>query len=113
MSGIEFVPAVRLGDIISLIGFLVVGLSAFHNIKGILKLFGFRLDIIDATMEDLKKDIGRVKDEVSNGKVQDSKIERLEEDVHRHGELIYELQRGKGFVRQDVDGQYDRTGKVR
>lgn len=113
MIGIHFEPSFRFGDILTLVGFLVVGLGAFYNIKGTLKLFGFRLDVIDATMEDLKKDVGRVKDEVSNGKVQDSKIERLENDVERNSQMIFELQRGRGYVQDSVNGLYSRTGKIK
>ena len=112
MMGVHFEPTFRFGDVITLLGFLVVGLGAFHNIKGILKLFGWRLDVIDATMEDLKKEIGRVKDDISDGKVQDAKIERLEDDVALNRKMIYELQRGHGFVQRAVDGNYVITGKI-
>lgn len=86
-----FDGSIRLGDLVSFCGFLIVGLSAYYSIKETLKLFGFRLDIIDASIEDLKIDFG-------NGKVQDADIERLKRDMERATQQIFELQRGQGYV---------------
>lgn len=82
---------IRTGDLISFVGFLVVGLGAFFSIKETLKLIGFRLDIVDASIEDLKLDFG-------NGKVQDADIERLKKDMDRVTQQVFELQRGEGYV---------------
>lgn len=89
-----FEGTIRAGDLITFVGFLVVGLGAYFSIKETLKLFGYRLDIIDASIEDLKVDFG-------NGKVQDAEIERLKKDMERHSQQIFELQRGKGYVLAD------------
>lgn len=106
IEGVRFDPSVRLGDILTLIGFLGVGITAFVNIKATLKLFGFRLDIVDASIEDLKRDYG-------NGKVQDAEIARLKEDGVMMRREIFELQRDRGYIGPEIDGEYMRAGKVK
>lgn len=101
----SFDGTVRAGDLLSLVGFLVVGLGAYHNIKGTLKLFGFRLDIIDASIEDLKT-------ETKSGSLQDAEITRLKNDMDRATQQIFELQRGQGYVQRRIDGPYTRSGKA-
>jgi hypothetical protein len=93
MSGVNFELTIRLGDMISFAGFLIVGVSAFYNIKTTLGLFGLRLDMIDASIEDLQRD-------VKDGTTHEHRIVRLEKDTERHAEQIHELQRGQGYVRE-------------
>ncbi len=107
-SGIEFQPTIRLGDVITLVGFLGVGIAAFVDIKSTLRMFGFRLDILDATVEDFKKDF-------ANSKVQDTKIERLEEeqkdarqDRTRINRELNDLRIVANYVQQGIDGEYPR-----
>lgn len=102
----HFDGTIRAGDLISLVGFIVVGLGAYHNIKGILKLFGYRLDIIDASIDDLKI-------ATKNGNLQDAEISRLKDDMNRATQHIFELQRGQGYVQRELSGEYTRTGKVK
>lgn len=102
---LTFDGTIRAGDLISLVGFITVGLGAYYNIKGTLRLFGFRLDIIDASIEDLKI-------ATRNGTLQDAEINRLKDDMSRATQHIFELQRGQGYVQRQVDGPYVRTGKT-
>ena len=88
---LHFDGTIRAGDLISLIGFLIVGLGAYYNIKGTLRLFGFRLDIIDASIEDLKV-------ETKNGSLQDADINRLKEDTGLLRKQVFNLQMGKGLI---------------
>lgn len=87
----HFDGTIRAGDLISLLGFIIVGLGAYYNIKGTLRLFGFRLDIIDASIEDLKI-------ETKNGSLQDASIERLKEDTNLLRRQVFNLQMGKGLI---------------
>ena len=110
VEGFHFDMTVNVTHIITLFGFLGVGVIFFLNIKSTLTLFGYRLDIIDATMENLQRDY-------INGKVQDNEIARLKEDGVIMRKEIYDLRVGKGFVQSTerglgVDGMYTRAGKI-
>lgn len=105
LDGVHFDPTVKLGDVLTLVGFFGVGITAFVNIKSTLKFFGLRLDIIDASVEDLQRDFG-------NAKVQDNRLDRLEKDTERNAQQIFEMQRGQGFIQREVSGPYSRTGKT-
>lgn len=100
LNGVNFDPTIKLGDLLTLAGFLGVGLTAFYNIKTTLKLFGFRLDVVDASIEDLQRDF-------SSGKIHEHRITRLEKDAERCAEQIHELQRGQGYVREKFHDHRD------
>lgn len=105
LSNITFDPTIKLSDIFFCLTVLSGIVLAFHNMKSTLKIFGFRLDLVDANIEDLKRDFG-------NGKVQDTKIERLESDITLMRKEVHDLRYGRGYVQQVVDGTYMRHGKV-
>ena len=105
-GGVTFDLSIRLGDVLTFLGFCGFGLGAYYSIKSDLRLSGFRLDLIDASIEDLQRDY-------ANGKVQDEKINRLENDTAMMRKEIFELQRGRGYVGPEIDGEYVRAGKVK
>lgn len=103
---IRFDGTFRIADIVSIVIFLGVGLGAYYNIKAILKLFGYRLDVIDASIEDLQK-------ETKNGNVQDAEIARLRADTSLLHQMVFDLQRGRGYVEKEINGEYTRQGKIK
>jgi hypothetical protein len=92
-------PTIRVGDIATLIAFIVGGLGFVWSMRGDLKM--------------LARDI----------KLQGTKIEKLEaviiaqaiqgqrmDDLDRR---IEEMRHGHGFIQRDVDGLYDEYGKAK
>ncbi len=108
IGGVDFEFSIRLGDIIIMIGGLFVGVKTYYGIINKLNLFGYRMDIIDASVEDLQKD---VKDATTRA-ISSSRVERLERDMDRAQQMIFELQRGRGYVQREIAGEWVRTGRT-
>ncbi len=91
MDGLHIDYSIRMGDFLTAGSFIFMAGVAISTLRGTLKLFGYRLDILDASVEDLKRDY-------SNNKVQDTKIERLEQDTTLMRQEIHELRHGDGYI---------------
>lgn len=105
IAGLHFDATIRAGDILTLVGFVCVAFGVLSNIKTTLKLFGFRLDLIDASIEDLKTTS-------DNDKLHALRINRLEADAVMMRQDIKDMQVGEGFKQRRVSGLYTHTGKV-
>jgi hypothetical protein len=108
----HFDPTFRVGDIFTIITFIGVGIGLFFGLKYNLKLVGFRLDIVDATLEDVKL-------AVKNDILQNAQIAQLQsENTNIRNEMtvlrkeLYDLRGGKGWIQEEVNGEYNRRGKV-
>jgi hypothetical protein len=104
-TGVTFDFTVRVTDIVTLGMGIAFAIAAFHKIKSTLAIFSFHLEIIDATIEDLKK-------ATKDGNVVESRLDRVENDNAMLRREIFELQRGRGFVQSEISGEYTKAGKV-
>lgn len=104
-TGVTFDFTVRVTDIVTLGMGIAFAIAAFHKIKATLTVFSYHLEIIDATIEDLKK-------VTKDSNVIESRLDRVETDNAMLRHQIYELQRGQGFVSREVSGEYMKGGKV-
>lgn len=113
MMDLHFDPTIRYGDIVTAITCLCVGVGAIVGIRYQLKFVSWRLDLVDATLEDVKVTVKN--DILQNEQISQLKAEnvalKLEFATLRNE--LYNLRSGKGWIAEEVNGEYTRTGKVR
>lgn len=108
----NFDPTFRAGDIVQIVTFLGVGISAYYGIKAKIAEIAanqelnktttnMRLDVIDATLEDAKMDL-------KNSQSQDLHIAQQRSELDRLWKLVDDLRHWRGFA--NPDGEYDRAG---
>src|SRR5216684_5728538 len=91
-------PSIRIGDILTLIFFLLGGLGFAWSMRGDLKMLARDMQLQSKKIEKLETIIT----------AQAVQTQRMDELSRR----IDELQHGRGFVNPAVDGLYDRYGKI-
>ena len=75
-------------------------------IKADVKILKVQMDGIADNLKILNSAFTKLSDVLSQTAVQDNRISRVEEDVR-------ELRRGRGFIQEEVVGEYTSRGKVR
>lgn len=93
------------GAIFTSVTTLVAVVGSYFDLKAKMGLFTFRMELVDASIEDLKRT-------ASSDKLQDERILQLQRDNSILRTEIHELQRGRGYVSREINGLYSRTGKV-
>jgi len=91
-------PSIRTGDILTLIFFLLGGLGFAWSLRGDLKMLARDMEMQSKKIEKLEVIIT----------AQAVQTQRMDELSRR----IDELQHGRGFIADDVDGIYSRREKV-
>lgn len=105
-----FDTSIRMGDVIQIVAFLIVGIGAFYGVKAKLaevvqnqvhmsKIYDLRLSYIDATLEDAKN-------ELKTSQSQDNQIAQHRIEIDKLWKIIDELRHWKGFV--NPSGEYRR-----
>ena len=102
---IHFDSSIRIGDVFTIIAFIGTGVGLFFGLKYNLKLVGYRLDIVDATLEDVKL-------AVKNDILQNEQISHLQTEMATLRKELYDLRRGQGWINEDLNGEYVRRGKI-
>jgi cupin superfamily acireductone dioxygenase involved in methionine salvage len=91
-------PSVRIGDLITLVVISVGGLGFLWSLRGDLKMLAR-----DVKMQGVK--IEKLEAIIVKQAAQDERLNALDRRID-------ELRHWRGFVNQDVDGMYNRYGKV-
>ena len=91
-----FDPTVRGGDVLTLIAFLIGGLSFVWSMRGELRMLS--RDVIAQGRK-----IERVESVITEQAVQTQRLDDLDRRIE-------ELRHGRGFI--EVDGLYERRGKI-
>lgn len=71
-----FEASIRLGDILTLLGMLGGGIWIFAGLRTSLIVFGVKLEVLDATVEDLKRDNGIAKEQALQIRLLEQELER-------------------------------------
>jgi len=91
-------PSVRIGDILTLLFFFIGGLGFAWSMRGDLRMLARDMELQSKKIEKLETVIT----------AQAVQTQRLD-DLSRR---IEELRHWRGFIDPDVDGLYDRHGKI-
>ena len=91
-------PSIRIGDILTLIFFLVGGLGFAWSMRGDLKMLARDMQLQSKKIEKLETIIT----------AQAVQTQRMDELSRR----IDELQHGRGFITNEIDGLYSRREKI-
>jgi hypothetical protein len=91
-------PAVRVGDIITLVAFLVGGLGFAWSMRGDLKMLA----------RDVREH-GKKLDKLETVIVEQARSSQRVDDLDRR---IEELRHGRGFIQRDTNGLYGAGGKI-
>ena len=97
--GLQFEPVIKIGDILTLIGFLAAWLGFFWTMRGDLRVLAHDVRVQG---EEIKK-LGEI---ITRQAVQGQRLD----DMDRR---IEDLRHGRGFVQRDIDGLWGTAGKVR
>jgi DNA polymerase II small subunit/DNA polymerase delta subunit B len=89
-----------------IIGMIVLATIFVVMIKSDVKVLKVQMGAISDNLKILNDSFSKLSDILSRSAVQDTRIARLEEDVR-------EMRRGRGFIQQEVEGEYTTRGKIR
>ena len=100
-------PSIRIGDILTLLFFLLGGLGFAWSMRGDLKMLARDMQMQSKKIEKLDNKIENLETIITTQAVQTQRMD----DLSRR---IEELRHWRGFINPDpnVDGLYDRYGKI-
>lgn len=85
--------SISLGNLLTIGGFLVFVTMYIVNSKNVGKLLGVRLEMIDASMIDFKKEIEKLTDVIVKQAQQDIRLNQQDERALKEGQRVDELDR--------------------
>jgi len=97
---------ITVGNIIEIATIASGGVYAVLTVKNSVTNFGRDLVRMEADFFDMKVEIKKVGDVLIKMAVTDTRLVNVEQDVR-------ELKHGIGFIKNEVEGEYDRKGKIR
>jgi hypothetical protein len=87
-----------------LIGMVILATIFVVMIKSDVKILKVQMDGMNDNLKLLNSSFTKLSEVLSKSEVQENRISRAEEDIR-------ELRHGRGFVQQDINGEYGSRGK--
>ena len=89
---------ISLGNIATLIGFLIGGVLFVFSMKSEMRVFGERFTVIDAQVKDIKLEVSGLSKAMVQIAVQSTRLDSLSERISTIDRRYDELRRGVGFI---------------
>ena len=102
----SFNPMIDIADLIKFAGLLAAGLWFISKMSG-------RLDLVTSEMKSLKDIIEGQSEQLAAFAKALIDLARQEERINAIDRRVEDLRKGHGWIQNDVDGEYVKSGKVR
>lgn len=113
MNAISFDWSISIGHVFTAIIFIGGWIIAFTKLQGEVRIVKHDMKNIIYRQELMTETIRVVGEILTKVAVQDERFNSLEHRVESNEDDIRDMQHGKGFVSEELRGEYTRHGKVK